>query len=414
MSASSWQFFLLLIILSIVVEGFFSMMEMACVSFNKVRLHYYESQGNKRAKWISKLLAKPATLFGTTLIGVNIAMEFGSECARRFYLALGVSPDWAPLSQILLVILFAELSPLFAARRYAEHVSMAGIPLIYVFSKLMTPFVLILNSICHLIHIIFRIPFKQGTYLITREELQKAIEERDDTSSTDQGDFDAVVANIFSLKNKMAKDLMKPLEKILLIPSSCQVAHVHEALHGEYFPFLPVYHISKQNIVAIVYPRDLLKASSDEQIRNFSKQPWFILEKNSILQILKQFRRNNQNVAVVLNHSGLAVGILSLDMIVEEIFGSKQHKRVSMEKVTFKDQVIIEKTFPGFVKVKDINKKLNIELPLNKEISLEEFMTAEMGHKISTGDTLRVGEFELTVEEAGLLKGTKISVKTVF
>jgi CBS domain containing-hemolysin-like protein len=207
---------------------------------------------------------------------------------------------------------------------------------------------------------------------------------------------------------------MKPFEKILLIPSSCQVAHVHEALNYEYFPFLPVYHISKQNIVAMLYPRDLLKASEGDQVRNFSRQPWFILEKNSILQILKQFRKNNQNVAVVLNHSGLATGILSLDMIVEELFGSKQHKRLSMEKVTYKDQVIIEKTFPGFVKVKDINKKLNIELPINKEESLEDFMTKEMGHKISTGDTLRVGEFELTVEEAGLLKGTKISVKTVF
>lgn len=414
MNSESWQFFLFLIILFIVMEGFFSMMEMACVSFNKVRLHYYISQGNKRAKWISYLLSRPARLFGTTLIGVNIAMEFGSECARRFYLALGVSPDWAPLSQIFLVILFAELSPLFAARRYPEHVSMVGIPFIYIFSKLMTPLVLILNGICYAVNALLRIPSKQGMYLITREELQKAIEERDDTGATDQGDFDAVVANIFSLKNKTAKDLMKKLDDSILVSSSCLVSHVREALHTEYFPYIPVYHISKQNIVAMVYPRDLLKADKEDQVRNFSRHPWFILEKNSILQILKQFRKNNQSVAVVLNQSGLATGILTLDIIVEEIFGSKQHRRVSMEKVTFKDQVIIEKTFPGFVKVKEINKKLNIQLPLDKETSLEEFMEGELGHKLAQGDSMRVGEFELTVEEAGLLKGTKISVKTIF
>lgn len=66
----------------------------------------------------------------------------------------------------------------------------------------------------HFVNWLFKIPTKQGMYLITREELQKAIEERDEVvASTDQGDFDAVVSNIFSLKNKTAKDLMKPIEK---------------------------------------------------------------------------------------------------------------------------------------------------------------------------------------------------------
>jgi len=415
METGSWRFFLFLIILSLIVEGFFSMMEMACVSFNKVRLHYYVTKGNHKAKWISFLLSRPTRLFGTTLIGVNIALEFGSECARRFYMSLGLSPDWAPISQILLVILFAELSPLFAARRYPEHVAMLGIPFIYFFSKLMTPFVFALNAICHFVNWLFKIPTKQGMYLITREELQKAIEERDEVvASTDQGDFDAVVSNIFSLKNKTAKDLMKPIEKNILLPSSCLVEHVHEALNSEYFPYLPVYHISKQNIVAIIYSRDLLKAAPKEQVRKFSKQPWFILEKNSVLQILKQFRKNNQSVAIVLNQSGLATGILTLDMIVEEIFGSKNHKRPSLQKVTDKDQVIIEKSFPGFIKIKDINKKLNIDLPLDMGETLEEMMTNEIGHKISEGDLIRVREYELSVEESGLLKTTKICVKTVF
>lgn len=97
METGSWRFFLFLIILSLIVEGFFSMMEMACVSFNKVRLHYYVTKGNHKAKWISFLLSRPTRLFGTTLIGVNIALEFGSECARRFYMSLGLSPDWAPI-----------------------------------------------------------------------------------------------------------------------------------------------------------------------------------------------------------------------------------------------------------------------------------------------------------------------------
>ena len=131
---SSWAFFLMLLIVSLVIQGFYSMLEMACVSFNRVRLQYYVSQKNRRAMWLSYLLNNPTRLFGTTLIGVNTAMQFGSECARRFYASLHVSPDWAPLSQVIIVLIFAELAPMFAARRFAENVAMLGIPIIYITS----------------------------------------------------------------------------------------------------------------------------------------------------------------------------------------------------------------------------------------------------------------------------------------
>jgi len=98
--------FLLLTLGAILIHGCFSMLEMAAVSFNKVRLQYFVSLGNRRAIWLMRLLQNPTLLFGTTLICVNTAMQFGSECSRRFYMALDLSPDLAPLSQIILVLLF--------------------------------------------------------------------------------------------------------------------------------------------------------------------------------------------------------------------------------------------------------------------------------------------------------------------
>jgi len=415
MNHEPWQYFLLLIGISLCIEAFFSMMEMACVSFNKVRLQYYVSQGNRRAKWIHFLLNHPARLFGSTLIGVNLGLQLGSECARRFYLSLHMSPDWAPLSQIFLVIILAELAPMFAARRYAEHVAMLGVPIIYIFCKLMTPIVWVLNGLCVLINRLFKLPSVETTYL-TREELQKAIESRDEApASSEHKEFDVVVSNIFALKTKMAKDLMQPIEKGKLIPSVCEASQVREMLNFEFFPYLPMFHVSKQNIVAMIYPRDLLRAKDDEQVRKFARQPWFILEKNSILEILKQFRKNNQSVAIVLNQSGLATGILTLDMVVEEIFGPRNYENVSLTKESSKEQVIIERTFAGDAKIVDINKQLNIYLKAPGDATtLEELMMQELGHRPTKGDYIRVDQFEITMEEAGLLKGKKISIRTVF
>ena len=100
MKLEPWKWFLFLTISCLIIQGFFAMLEMACVSFNKVRLQYYVSKGQKRAIWLSYLLNHPALLFGTTLIMVNAALLIGSECSRKFYDSLGLSPDWAPLTQV--------------------------------------------------------------------------------------------------------------------------------------------------------------------------------------------------------------------------------------------------------------------------------------------------------------------------
>ncbi len=409
----TWTLFLVLIFASVVMEAFFSMMEMACVSFNKVKLQYFISKGNRRAKWISYLLKNPARLFGTTLIGVNVALQFGSECARRFFMSLDLSPDIAPFAQFFVVIIFAELSPMFAARRYAEHVGMLGIPIIYVFSKLMTPLIWFLNGICFVINKLLRIPTTSGMHL-TREELQKAIEAKDEIESKiDSGEFDSVVSSIFSLKSKIAKDLMYPIEKGKLLSSNTSLSDLRTALDFEYFHYLPIFHISKQNIVGIVFPRDLIGIGDEENVKEHARQPWFILEKSSILQTLKQFRRNNQTVAVVLNHSGLATGFLTLDMIIEEIFGSKGYWATSREPFNRKEQIIIEKTFACDTKISEINRNLRIFLPAEGVSTLEELMIAHLGHRPNKGESIKIEQYELTMQKVGVLKGKKISIRTI-
>src|SRR3972149_4151728 len=201
----SWKFFFSMVILSILVQGLFSMFEMACVSFNKIRLQYYVSMGSRRAKWLSSLLNHPGQLFGTTLIGVNTALQIGSECSRRFYEGLGLNPDWAPLTQIFLVMIFAELSPMFAGRRFAEHVAMLTIGFFYFLTKLLSPLIWLLDLFCRWVNRLLGVSKSTGLYL-SREELQNLIEERDETK-----ELNTVVGNIFALKNMMAKEVMRPL-----------------------------------------------------------------------------------------------------------------------------------------------------------------------------------------------------------
>ena len=411
----SWKFFLFLILLCLAIQAFFAMVEMACVSFNKVRLQYYVGKQNKRALWLSYLLHHPALLFGTSLIGVNTALVVGSECARRFYVALGLSPDWAPLSQIIIVLIFAEIAPMFAGRRYAEHVAMLGIPILFFFSILVRPVIWILDLLCRGINRLIGKPVTAGIYL-SREELQNVIEEREETITSEptKREFNTVVANIFALKNKIAKDLMQPLTQIPLVPSYCTVAQMRELVKNKHISFLPIYHRNPQNIIAITFPRDLLRLSANKRIKEYSRQPWFIIENSSILQILKQFRRNNQSLAVVLNDKGLATGILTLDQIVDEIFGTTDQWMSFEEMIPRAYHVVVDRTFPGDMRLDEFNRQFNVKLSYQNAETLEELMTLALGHSPSKGESVRIDQFELTVEEASLLGAEMIVVRTVF
>jgi CBS domain containing-hemolysin-like protein len=258
-------------------------------------------------------------------------------------------------------------------------------------------------------------PVAAGAYL-SREELQNVIEERDETITTEPAkkESSTVIANIFNLKNQTAKDLMQPLTHVALVPSFCTVAEMRELVSDKHVPFLPIYHRNPQNIVGIAIPRDLLRASSNKRIKEYARPPWFIAENSSILHILKQFRRNNQSLAVVLNEKGLAIGILTLDEIIDEIFGCTDEWMALEEMMPRVYHVAIDRTFPGDMTLSEFNTQFSVNLSYRGAETIGELMTLALGHTPSKGESVRIDQFELTVEEASLLGAKMILVRTVF
>lgn len=413
MSGNHWQFFLMMVFFCLVGQAFFTMAEMASVSFNKVRLEYYVSRGERRGIWLSRLIKRPTLLFGTSMLGVNTAMLLGSECARRFYLSIGLSPDWAALSQTVLVVVFAEIAPMFAGRKYAENAAMVSVPVLYIFSVILKPLVFFFTLLCELLNKLLGTAKERGFYL-SREELQKILEEREEVpGAAAPEEFDTIVKNIFTLKNKIAQELMLPLKRFLNIPISSSVGDVRSLLAAERVPFLTVYNRTPQNIVAMVYPRDLLREGDERRVRDLARPPWFIVQTNSILDILKQFRRNSQVAAVVLDQAGQAVGILTLDAIIDEIFGREDTWISLAQPAASARQVVVDRTFPADTSLVEINSLYHIELASGAADNLEELFEDVLGHKPSKGDAIRIGQVELTVEEAPLIGPKMIAIHTV-
>lgn len=389
----------------IAVQGLYSMLEMAAVSFNRVRLEYYVSKGIKRAIWLQYILQKPSRLFGTIMLGVNIALQIGSQSSREFYRAIGLNPDFAPITQIFLVVILAELAPLFAARRFSEHVIMLGIPIVYATHRVFAPIIWLIGLITRFVHLLFGKKEEGFDVFLSRDELQKVLESHDEES-----EFNIVVSNIFALRNKTASQVMTPLSQIEMIRSNTTIADLHKKLSGSAQRFVPLFHKTRSNIVAIAIPRDFVNLPDNRYARDNARPPWFITSSTKLLPILGQFRRNRQTVAVVLDPNGSAIGMLTLDAILEEIFGEHPPIEEALKKAKLP---MIHRTFPGNTKIADLNKEYGTRIPSHGVETLAQLMISQLDHAPAEGDTLVAGAFELIAEETTLLGIKSITVKTL-
>lgn len=391
-------------VLAIAIQGLFAFFEMACVSFDSVRLQYYVNLGRRRALWLHYLLKKPSRLFGTTLIGITTSLVIGSECARHFYESISLDPDWAPITQIPLVVIFGELVPMFAARRHPEQSAMLLVPFMILIARILTPITSTFDAFSRLLHRLMG-KSEEAPLFLSREEVMMAFEDRDEGTQ----ERNLAVSQIFKLKNFSAGQLMIPLHKVQMVSSHATLANVRHLLSVHYAPILPIYHKTPQNIVAMLQLRDLLPLEEHKRVLDVAKSPWFVTKDTSVLQLLQQFRRNNQNVAVILEpSSGHACGILTLDEILAQIFGEEVQNTPQETSSHY-----IERTLSGEMTIAAFNQEFNTHLPSHSAKTLSDLLLAELGHLPVKGESMRMEALEFTVEEPTLRGVKTLSVRSL-
>lgn len=402
MTALSW---LGLIVIFLMVEALFTMSEMSFISFDRIRLNFLKSQGNKRAKMLAKLMEKPLFLFGSCLIGVNTALIIGSECSRQFYTALGWPVELAPITQTIIVVLFAELSPLLAARAHFQSVALFLVPIIYVMSWIFYPLLLVIDITVRFVTMLFGGKKEQVQLFLNRDELQNLIEKRA-SSHMDQEQLEThLVSNIFKFKQKKAKEICDPLSYFLLIPKSAKVEEALTLLEKNFTPVFLVYEGGQNNITKIGYSRDLLDKNPQSKIGDLGKAPWFIDEGNPVIDLLSQLKKESLTVCVVLAKSGKATGAILLEDILDELFGSHP-LRLSRRKLS------VQRTLRASMPVVEFNQRYGAKLPFDG-ITLGEMIAEKLGHAPKVGESIRINQLEFFVKEASLISAKTLLVRSL-
>lgn len=383
------------------------MMEMAMVSYNKIQMQYQIYHNNKKIIWLSQLLQKPTYLFATTLIGGNFFLQIGSESSRLLYQNFHMPANCAIFTQIICVVLCAELIPLFSARKYPEYIVQKGIVPIYIFSKILYPCVWILNIICQCIDKIVGKTALPINYL-TREELQKAIEVKDNLHGMVQPDYlDFLIHSIFDLKMKSVLDLMQPINT----ESHCfsckeNVKTILLSLKMQQVAYMPIFEEQKRHIIGILRTKDLLFLQPHQSIQSIVISPWFVTENISLLDILVQFYQNHKKPAFVVHADGHVMGLLLWSSIVEEIFSAEAE-------IYQEANIFVCKSFAANTPVSSVNHILGIFLPCSRGETLEALMTSALGHVPNKRESVHISRFELTLEDSPALADKKITIKSL-
>lgn len=400
----SWIGFAAFTLLAIWVQGIFALFEMACISFNRVRLNYFASLGQKRAIWLCELIENPTRLFGTTLIGINASLQIGSECSRQLYESLHLSPDFAPLSQVILVVLFGELIPLFSGRRHPERIAMALAPFMICISRILTPLIWFFSVLARSAQYLFGSKPQEADFFLSREELQKAFE----TGEKTPNELNSLASRVLKMKNSLARQAFAPIHASQLISSNASAADVRHQAGIRLAPFFLVYHKSIENIVAVAHIRDLFELDEKKRILDVAKPPWFVTQDTSLLEILEQFRRNNQSVALILDEEGKTKGVLSLDQIIDTLFGAQKLPLVEDSK-----KLIVERTIPGSMTIQQFNEEFQAAFPFDSEESISDLLVDHFAHPPVKGESVEIGDFMFTVLEPSLRGAKLVTVRTL-
>jgi len=306
-------------------SGYCACSETAHPAVSKVRLLTMPDKGNKRAKkalWVCDRFDKTLT---TILIGNNV---FHAACASLSALLVLRQFDeeyvvYGTLLTTLIVYLFAEMIPKSLAKARSEEIALAFSGSMVFFVKLLTPISALFSGISKLLSRFFS---TGETQTVTEEDLLNIIETIEDEGVLDP-EQQELLNSAMEFRDKLARDIMIPMEEVMIISSSTPVAEIAEIIKVTSYSRLPVYEGSKDNIVGILPTSVFLShyiAGTPILLRKLLLKPYVFDQNTEIPVLLQRMRLNKLHMVFLTDERRHKVGILTMEDLLEELVGDIQ------------------------------------------------------------------------------------------
>ncbi len=404
------SFFVVLILFS----AFFSSAETSLLSLDKIKLAHKVKKKNKKAVMLIKILKSPDEFFSTILIGNNLVnIAAASLVTILFSKFLRVNENLILLLSTacttVIILFFAEIIPKTYAFRFSEKLSYLYAYPIKFFKFLFFPLVKIISFFSNFFFRKKMLKLDQKEF--STEEIKHFLESEIQFFKYSPETL-KIVHEIIDIAQKDIKNVMTPRPKIIALEVDSDLNQLKEIILKKRITKIPLYKDNLNNITGVIYTNKLLFELidcdfQDLKMDRISEKPVFISEYSSLNYVLKEFKRNRTNFAVILDEYGSTIGIITLNDIFREIFGEIEIKRTPIKRID-SNTFIIE----GYLAVEDLNAQLYLDLPEKKDYTtLSGLFVFHFGRFPRADATITIKNIQMKVKKMGERKIEKIWLK---
>lgn len=393
---------LLVLIGALMVATFAAAAETALNSASKLRMRSKAEEGNRRAAVVSRLQTDPNASLSTVLTLNTVAVIVASTSATLYAVSNLNNPNQFVVDVVLsaITLVICEIAPKSLALRYNEPVAMALAPAIRGLTVGLRPLV---GGLTWLGTLPLRAAGQgadvRGPY-VTEQELKMLV-----TVSEQQGVVDEeereMIHGVLELTDKVARELMVPRVDIAGVEATDSVDEVVALINATGHSRVPVYDETIDNIVGVVYAKDLLRAREPgTTLRQIAREPHFVPESKRAGELLHELQLKKVHIAIVVDEYGGTAGLVTMEDLTEEIVGEirDEYDIAEQEEVQFlSDREVLVTARLSIDDAKELL-GLDVDPAMVESDSVGGLIYELLGEIPLPGATVELGDMTLTVE----------------
>ena len=405
------------IIVCILIVAFLSSSEASLISVNRIRIRNLAEKENKRARLVEAILSEHERLFGTILLTENFFIILASSLGTAILLNIFGEDGWwiASLIMTVLVVLLGEITPKTIAVSHAESFALFVAYPIRFLIKITHPIVWFFTRLPG--WILKTMGAKSPSSPFITEEDIRAMIDLGEEAGTLQEDEKEMLHKVFEFGDTVASESMVPRTEIVAINDDATVGEALQLVKEKGFSRYPVIHEKMDNVVGILYIKDILikmsegKVNSDTPIKEFVRDAYFIPENKKISELLAEMQKRKFQIAIVMDEYGGTAGLITLEDLMEEIVGSLQDEfeKIQAEKDV---EVIDERTFvvSGTTPLDEVSELVDVKLESEDFHTIGGYVFGLFGRLPKEGEQIRYHNLRFLIMQMDGKKIAKIKI----
>ncbi len=408
---------LLLLPFLFAASAFFSSAETAFFALRRVDFLKWREGGNRLAGAIEKMLESPGKLIATIFVGNEIAnVAISSVIAALLIREFPAHGEFLALLLGTLGILILDITSKCIAWPRARAWALLVVRPFRAFARIVAPLRFLLEKAATgILRLIGggSLPASRGA--LTEREFRALVDVGEETGTLDPGEKE-LIHNIFELTDQRAGEIMTPLADVFLVPATLPYKDLLDQLRRFRRSRIPVYEGERQNVIGVLHFKELLRpmadGGADVDWRSLVKPPFVIPASKKLPLLLRQFQKLKIHLALVVDEFGELVGIVTLEDVLEELFGDirEEHDREEKETVGRPDGSF---RVLGKMPVHRFNEAFGTDLPDQEWDTVAGLMLHEFGRLPGRGDSIVLGAHRFTVERMKGIRIVEVGVRKI-